>query len=76
MPEKKKLRSSNIVSLGSRRELQKNSVRKKYLSTEDRLAELEADQLRLIDFCLELQERIDGQAAFIRKILEAVKRLA
>lgn len=73
-PKRPVKRSSNIISLGSRKEQKEKSIRKRYLSTEDRVAELEADLLRAIEAIMQMEERLDGQSRLIRGLVSALKR--
>ena len=70
----KAVRKSNITALGTVREEQNRVLRKKYLTPEERLGELEADVFRLIEHSLELQERGDSTSNMLRKILRLLRR--
>lgn len=50
---------SEVVSLEARRKQKSLATRKQYLTPEARLAELEADQLRLVDMVLIHEHEVD-----------------
>lgn len=72
---KKLQKRSNIISLGTVREENKKVLRKRYLSPDERLGELEADVLRLIEFSLELEERVDSTSNILRQLLRELKKV-
>lgn len=71
---KKKKKLSKIVSLEHIRKEQNKKARKAFLSPQERIGELEQDVLRLVEFSLELEERLNSQASFIRKLLDRLRR--
>jgi hypothetical protein len=65
-----------ITSLREYRRQRNKQARKRYLTPEERLCELEADTLRLVEFSLELNEKIDSQYRITRGILRVLRRLS
>lgn len=55
--------------------MKNQQLRQQQLSPEKRIADLESDQLRLIDMVLDLDRELDRQNKFIRKILHLVKEM-
>lgn len=58
-----------VVSLQTRKADNNKRVRKKYLTVEERLSELEVDMLRVVDMSIELQEQVDTNSRIIRKLI-------
>lgn len=65
---------SKIISLQQRRNERNRVVRKGYLTPEERIGELEADMLRLIDHSLGLEESVNFQAALLRRLVRLLRR--
>jgi hypothetical protein len=72
----RKKQGSKIVSLGSFKQEQDKLRRKVYLTPQERLSELEADLLRVIEFSLELEERLDSQARLLRGLIRALRQVS
>lgn len=56
------------------KEQREKVIRKRYLTPEERIAELEADVLRLVECVMQIGERQDGQGRLIRGIIASLKR--
>lgn len=69
-----KQKSKQVTSLQEQRKKRNKQIRKVFLSPEERLGELEADMLRLIEFSLEQEEHINRQYKFTRQILDLLRR--
>jgi len=73
-PKKLKPLKNNVVALGTRRQEQNRVLRKKYLTPEERLGELEADVFRLIEFSLELEERSTDTHNMVMRIFRLLQK--
>lgn len=73
-PKKLKPQKNNVVALGTRRQEHNKVLRKKYLTPEERLGELEADVFRLIEFSLELEERQNETHGMMLRILRILQK--
>lgn len=69
-------RNKTVISLQSKRRDKNKVVRRTFLPLEQRLGELEDDVFRLIEFSLEQEERIDSQAAMVRRLLSLLRKKA
>lgn len=67
---------SKITSLAEKRKQKQDQVRKTYLPLEQRVAELEADMIRIIDSLADLDYLINNQARITRLLVKAVSHLA
>jgi hypothetical protein len=67
---------SKIRSLADARKKREHSVRKSYLTAEQRIAELEEDLVRVIDSLADQDYIIHNQARTIRLLVRAVSHLA
>lgn len=67
---------SKITSLADKRKQKQDQVRKTYLPLEQRVAELEADMIRIIDSLADLDYLINNQARITRLLVKAVSHLA
>ncbi len=67
---------SKIMSLSEKRKQKSDQVRKTYLPLEQRVAELEADMIRIIDSLADLDYLINNQARISRLLVKAVSNLA
>lgn len=67
---------SKIMSLADKRRQRSDQVRKTYLPLEQRVAELEADMVRIIDSLADLDYMIHNQARITRLLVKAVSHLA
>lgn len=68
--------NSKIMSLSDKRKRKSDQVRKSYMPLEQRVAELEADMVRIIDSLADLDQLINHQARISRLLVRAVSQLA
>lgn len=59
---------SNVVSLGDLRKKHEQATRRAYLDPVDRIRDLEADVLRLVDHAMDLEERLFRQERYLSKL--------
>lgn len=71
---KRKQPMSKVTSLSDRRRKQNALTRRAGEDTETRLRSLEEDQLRLIELSLDLEQRLDQQSKYLRRLLTLVKK--
>lgn len=64
-----------ILSLSDKRKKKADQVRKTYLPLEQRVAELEADMIRIIDSLADLDYMIHTQARISRLLVKAVANI-
>lgn len=67
---------SKIMSLAEKRKQKSDQVRKTYMPLEQRVAELEADMVRIIDSLADLDYLINNQARITRLLVKAVSTIA
>lgn len=67
---------SKIMSLADKRKQKSDQVRKTYMPLEQRLAELEADMVRVIDSLADLDHMINNQARITRLLVRALANIA
>lgn len=67
---------SKIMSLSDKRKQKSDQTRKTYLPLEQRIAELEADMIRIIDSLADLDYMINNQAKITRLLVKAVSNIA
>jgi hypothetical protein len=65
-----------ILSLSEKRKQKSDQTRKSYLPLEQRMAELEADMIRVIDSLADLDYMIHTQARITRLLVKAVANIA
>ena len=65
-----------ILSLSEKRKQKSDQTRKSYLPLEQRMAELEADMIRVIDSLADLDYMIHTQARITRLLVKAVSNIA
>ena len=65
-----------ILSLSEKRKQKSDQNRKTYLPLEQRMAELEADMIRVIDSLADLDYMIHTQARITRLLVKAVSNIA
>lgn len=65
-----------ILSLSEKRKQKSDQTRKTYLPPDQRLAELEADMIRVIDSLADLDYMIHTQARITRLLVKAVANIA
>lgn len=66
---------SKIMSLADKRKQKSDQVRKTYMPLEQRLAELEADMVRVIDSLADLDHMINNQAKITRLLVKALSNI-
>lgn len=66
-------KDSNIISLIPAKEFRERLTKKQYLSTDERIKDLEEDVLRLIEFSMQLEQDLNSQIRFTRKLLHLLK---
>lgn len=64
-----------ILSLSEKRKQKSDQTRKTYLPLEQRVAELEADMIRVIDSLADLDYMINTQARISRLLVKAVANI-
>jgi acyl carrier protein len=69
MKREKKQIVNPISSLSDRRKLHKQLTAKTNQPLEQRVAELEADTLRLVDLIIDIEKRLDSQHNTLQKLL-------
>ena len=67
---------SKIRSLSDKRKQKNEQVRKTYMPLEQRVLELEADMVRIIDMLADQDYVINHQARIIRLLVKAVTKLS
>jgi hypothetical protein len=67
---------SKIMSLADKRKQRSDQTRKTYLPIDQRMAEIEADMIRIIDSLADLDYLINHQARITRLLVKAVSNLA
>jgi uncharacterized coiled-coil protein SlyX len=67
---------AKITSLADKRKQKNEQVRKTYMPLEQRVAELEADMVRIIDSLADLDQLISTQARITRLLVKAISHLA
>lgn len=67
---------SKIMSLAEKRKQKSDQTRKTYLPLEQRVAELEADMVRIIDSLADLDYMINNQARITRLLVRALSNIA
>lgn len=65
-----------ILSLSEKRKQKSDQTRKTYLPPDQRLAELEADMIRVIDSLADLDYMIHTQSRITRLLVKAVANIA
>jgi hypothetical protein len=65
---------SPIVSLQERRLQQQKLIAHRAMPLEDRVSDLEADLLRVIDASLDLEKQLDVQRRYVSKLLKLLKK--
>lgn len=63
------------MSLADKRKQKSDQVRKTYMPLEQRLAELEADMVRVIDSLADLDHMINNQAKITRLLVKALSNI-
>lgn len=66
---------SKIMSLADKRKQKSDQVRKTYMPLEQRIAELEADMVRVIDSLADLDHMINNQARITRLLVKALSNI-
>jgi hypothetical protein len=67
---------SKITSLSDKRKQKSDQVRKSYMPLEQRVAELEADMLRIIDSLAEIDYALNHQARITKLLVRAVTQIS
>jgi hypothetical protein len=67
---------AKITSFADKRKQKNEQVRKSYMPLEQRVAELEADMVRIIDSLADLDQLISTQARITRLLVKAISHLA
>lgn len=67
---------SKIRSLSDKRKQKNDQVRKTYMPLEQRVLELEADMVRLIDMLADQDYTINHQARITRLLVKAITKLS
>lgn len=65
-----------ILSLSEKRKQKADQTRKTYLPLDQRMAEIEADMIRVIDSLADLDHLINTQARITRLLVKAVANIA
>lgn len=65
--------SSNVISLSDLRRKHEQVVRKEYVDPSDRIRDLEADLLRLIDHAMDIEERLFRQERYLSRLVVLLK---
>jgi hypothetical protein len=65
-----------ILSLSDKRKKKSDQTRKTYLPIDQRMAEIEADMIRVIDSLADLDYLINTQARITRLLVKAVSNIA
>lgn len=66
---------SKIMSLADKRKQKSDQVRKTYMPLEQRIAELEADMVRVIDSLADLDQLLANQARITRLLVKALSNI-
>lgn len=64
---------AEVTSLADKRAQKQKLISNQFHTVEERLLDLEKDQLRMIDLLMDLEQRMDLQEKFLRKLLHLLK---
>ncbi len=59
---------SDIVSLSHKRKENQRQLRKKYLTNDERILELEQDMVRVIDMLMEIENTLHSHASILKTV--------
>lgn len=67
---------SNVLTLNQKRQERTAQLAREAASPEARIRELEADMLRVVEMCMELDRTVHHQSKMIRKLSVIISKLA